>query len=224
MKKKVREWISQIRSLSKTLNQDNLYVTDRLIFSLIKKHAAPLLYQEDGKMKIMKMDFLFTPLPFVELTEVDKVEAECTGLRTDCTIKRTRKKLPEMLTGYWTALIRDVSSLDGNIEIYPTTARNYVRKKNATDAKYDKNKYYWYLDGHLYFPDIEWDAIRLEAAFGDDVSDYICDGDPCADAQDMEVAVPEYLMATVMNLVFQDLAAMFQIPSDQAHDKKSITR
>lgn len=224
MKKKVREWISQIRSLSKTLSQDNLYVTDRLIFSLIKKHAAPLLYQEDGKMKIMKMDFLFTPLPFVELIEVDKIEAECTGLRSDCVIKRTKNKLPDILTGYWTALIRDVASLDGNVEIYPTTARNYVRKRNATDAKYDKNKYYWYSNGHLYFPDLEWDAVRIEAAFAEDISQHVCGSDLCADGQDIELPVPEYLMATVVNLVFQDLAAMFQIPQDKNHDKQSITR
>lgn len=223
MRKKVREWISQIRNLSKTLKQDNVYVTDRLIFSLIKKHAAPLIYQEDGKMKLMKMDFLFTPLPFVELIEVDRVEAECVGISSDCTIKRTRNKLPEMLTGYWGAAIRDVSSIDGQIEIYPTSPRQYVRKRNSTDAKYDKNKYFWYLNGYLYFPDLEWDAVRLEAIFSEEVSDYLCNSDPCADAQDMELGIPEYLISTIQNLVLADISGTMQIPQDKNHDKSSLT-
>lgn len=224
MRKKVREWISQIRNLSKTLKQDNLYVTDRLIFSLIKKHAAPLIYQEDGKMKLMKMDFLFSQIPFIELVEVDIVEAECTGLRTDCTIKRTREKLPDILNGYWGAAIRDVSSLDGNIEIYPTSPRQYVRKRNATDAKFDKNKYYWYLNGYLYFPDLEWDAVKVDALFAEDISHLTCDNDPCMNAQDMEFPIPDYLISTIQNLVFADIAQSMQIPTDQNHDKISITR
>lgn len=223
MRKKVKEWISQIRNLSKSLNQDNVYISDRLIFSLIKKHAAPLLYQEDGKMKLMKMDFLFQKLPYVELIEVDKIEAECIGLKSDCIIKRTKEKLPPILNGYWGPVIRDVSSLDGLIEVYPTTPRTYVRKRNGTDAKYDKNKYYWFLNGYLYFPDLEWDAVYVEVL--PENTNIKCIGiDPCEDAQNMELAIPDYIMSTVLNLVFQDLSVHMQIPSDLNHDKVSNTR
>lgn len=225
MRKRVKEWISQIRNLTKTLKQDNLYVTDRLIFSLIKKHASPLIYQEDGKMKIMKMDFLFNTLPFVELVEVNKIEAECTGIKSDCVIKRTKDKLPSVLTGYWGPIIRDVSSLDGEIEIYPTSPRTYVRKKNSSNAKYDKNKYYWFLNGFLYFPDLEWDAVKIDALFEGDISKYKCsDSKPCDDAQEAELGIPDYLISTIQNLVLQDLSMHMQIPLDQNHDKNSITR
>jgi len=223
MRKKVKEWISQIRNLSKTLKQDNVYITDRLIFSLIKKHAAPLIYQEDGKMKIMKMDFLFTPIEFTELVEVDKIEAECVGIKTDCTIKRTKDKLPAIFTGYWGAVIRDVSSIDGNIEIYPTSPRSYVRKRNSSNAKYDKNKYYWFLNDYLYFPDMEWDAVRIEAIF-ESLIDSCGKKDPCSDYQEMEVGIPDYLISTIQGLVMQDLSIHFQIPSDAQNDKISNTR
>lgn len=222
MKKRVKEWISQIRNLSKTLKQDNLYITDRLIFSLIKKHAAPLIYQEDGKMKIMKMDFLFSSLEYQELVEVDKIEAECSGIKTDCTIKRTKEKLPQIFTGYWGPVIRDVSSLDGEVEIYPTSPRSYVRKRNSSNAKYDKNKYYWFMNGYLYFPDMEWDAVRIEAIFESEVNS--CGTDPCMDAQDTELGIPDYLVSTIQNLVLQDLSVHLQIPSDPQNDKISNTR
>lgn len=222
MNVKVGELTSQIRNITKALKQDNLYISDRLIYSLIKKRAAPLLYQEDSKMKIMKMPFLFTPIT-MELIEVDKVEADCIGVKSDCVIKRTKNPLPETYGGYWGPLIFSVTSLDGEQEVLATRSRTYVRKSSSPDFKYIKDKYYWPKNGYLYFPDNEWDAVTVEAAFEEQLTE--CgDEDICINAQDMELHVPKYLLSSIQDLVLQDLSTHLQIPVDSSHDKQNISR
>jgi len=217
MNQTVGELISQIRNLTKSLKSTNLYISDRLIWSLIKKHAAPLFYQEDGKMKAMKMSFIFTPIPHMELIEVDKVEAECVGIKSNCRIKRTRTQIPPVFKGYWGPLIRAVTSLDGEVEILPTNPRQYVRKSTSPNFKYNKNKYYWYLNGFLYFPDIEWDGVKIDAAFENELS---CgEIDKCNSPQDKEMFIPDYIISTIQNQVLVDLGIPMQIQRTQDEDK-----
>ena len=58
----------------------------------------------------------------IELIEVDKVDAACVGVYSGCYFKRTKERLPDLLTWYsvWTYIIRTVSSVDGSIELFRT--------------------------------------------------------------------------------------------------------
>lgn len=217
----IGESISQIRNLSKAVKQDNIYISDRLIYSLIKKHTALLLYREDGKHDLSRYRFIYTTLPFVELVEVDTIEAECAGLRSNCIIKRTKDKLPPMLKGYSMPLIGIVSSIDGSERINQTNPLQYIRKTELSDSKYNKTKYYWYLNGYLYFPNIKWDAVKLEAVLdGESLTD--CgEIDPCSYAQDISFPVPEHLLSTVQSAVLQDISFLIQAPQDLVQDKQS---
>lgn len=96
-------------------------LTDRVIYSFVNKHAKWLMKREDSRNKLMAFSGVIQTLDLVELVEVDKVEACCTGLKSDCTIKRTEKKMPIFMQGYWGPLIRTVASLDGSEELQPTT-------------------------------------------------------------------------------------------------------
>jgi len=217
----IGELISQIRNLFKTVHQDNLYVSDRLIYSLIKKHLALFLYREDSKMKISQIRAIFTVLPCVELIDVDLVEANCLGLKSDCTIKRTKKKLPPLIQGFNMPIIGSVSSIDGRIFLTATTPAQYVKKANASDFKYNKTLYFWYLNGYLYFPNLTWDAVRVEVVLDGVALDKDGQVDECAQAQDVEFGIPEYLMSTVQAEVIKDLSLMFQIPKDPVIDKQT---
>ena len=222
MNTKIGELISQIRNQTKTVSQDNLYVSDRMVFSLIKKHASLFLYREDANMKLTGMRFLYTTL-YMELIEVDKVEANCMGLRSSCTIKRTKNKLPVAMKGYTTPLFGEVSSVDQSQFLQMTTAAAYVRKMNASDARYNKTLYFWYMNGYLYFANIEWDAIRIEMILEEDVDE--CGlPDECTDAQLSDIFIPAHLMSTIANEVVRDLGVLFQIPPDTVNDKKSPSR
>lgn len=213
----IGELISQIRNLTKSLRATNLYITDRLIWSLFKKHVSSIFYQEDGRMKTMKMSSIFTTIPYLELIEVDKVEAECLGIKSDCRIKRTKNPLPYIFKGYWGPLIRAVTSLDGEQEILPTNPRQYVRKSTSPNFKYNKNKYYWYLNNHLYFPDLEWDGVKLDAAFENEM---VCGQvDDCDYPTSKQLYVPEYVLTIVQAEIIKDLTLPLQLQKNPEEDK-----
>lgn len=215
--------ISRVRNQVKGNKQD-AFVTDRMIYSFVLKHAKWLMRREDGKNKLMAFSSVVQTMDFVELIEVDKVEACCTGIKSDCTIKRTKDKLPIFMQGYYGPLIRAVSSIDGSELMQPTTSVNYTRFSNGSTFKYNKTKYYWFLNDYLYFPNLEWDAVRVEGIFEDDISKWTCEEDDCTPRQEQSFNVPDYLLGELEAQVFKDILGIYQIPADPGMDKQNIAR
>lgn len=220
----IGEITSRIRNQIKAVNQDSL-LTDRFLYSLISKHGKWLMKREDGKNRLMGFNSIFQTLDFVELIEVDRVEASCTGIKSGIKIKRTKNKVPTFMQGYWGPLVRSITSLDGSQELNPSDPSTYLNLVNSKSYKYNKSLYYWYLNDYLYFPDIQWDAVRIEGAFEDDISAFNCkEADVCVRRQDQPINIPDYLHGELESQVLKDLSLMYQIPVDTANDKQNIAR
>jgi len=215
--------ISRLRSQIKAVRQD-AFITDRMIYSFVIKHAKWLMKREDSKNRLMSFSGVVQTMDFVELIEIDRVEACCTGIKSDCVIKRTKEKLPIFLQGYYGPLIRAVTSLDGSEELQPIIPSSYLNIANSKNAKYNKAKYFWYLNEYLYFPNLEWSAVRIEGIFEDDISRWTCEEDSCKLRQDDSFNVPDYLLGELESQVIKDLTLMYQIPSDTLNDKQSQSR
>jgi hypothetical protein len=219
----VGDSVSRVRNLLKAVKEDP-FITDRFLYSLILKYAKLLIKRQDNENRIMRFQSLFETIPCIELIEVDKVEACCTGIRTNCTIRRTKDKLPDVLEGSYGPLFRSITSLDRSIEVYRTYPSIYTSIANSTNAKYNKTKYYWYLDGYLYFPNIEWEGVLVEGLWTANVDYLKCDGDDCQLKQDHLVHIPEYLFAEIEQLVMKDLGMFVQMPNESLDDKQSPLR
>lgn len=216
--------VSRIRGQVKAEVQD-AFVTDRYVYSLIQKFAQLLIRRQDSADKLKKFNAIWKTLPFIELIEVDKVEAECTGIQSGCTIKRTKNKLPNMMEGYWGPLIRTVSSIDGSRELKATHPGTYTSLTKTTSFRYNNQKYFWYLNGYLYFPDLEWDAVKLEGVFDDDISDWLCDSkDKCTPRYEHDLNIPEALLAEIEQQVLGVMANALRIPPEDSDNKLNIHR
>ena len=215
--------ISRVRNVLKAVKEDP-FMTDRFIASIILKYAKLLIKRQDDQDKIMRYQSLFEVLPCVELIEVDKIEACCGGIKSKCIIKRTKEKLPQVLEGSYGPLFRTISSIDGSVEVFRTYPATYTSMSNTTNFKYNKKKYYWYLDGHLYFPNVEWEAVRIEGLWDGDVSWLKCDSDPCVLIQDQSIRVPEYLFADIEQMALKEILTTGQIPTDGPDDSQNILR
>ncbi len=219
----VGEAISRVRNQIKSVKQD-ANLTNRFLYSMIMKHARFFMHRQDNLNRIMKYNSVFQTLNHVELIIVDKAEAECYGVDTGCYFKRTKNKLPRMIEGYFGPLLRSVSSMDLSRQVIPTFPMTFQQISNQRTFKYNNKKYYWYLNGYLYFPNLEWDALRIEGVFEDDISAMNCDTtDDCLFIQDQKINVPEFLFSEIEQLVIRDLGIMIQIPSDPGQNATSAT-
>jgi len=222
-KNTINDIVSRIRNQMKADKQD-AFMTDRMIYSFVLKQSKWLLKREDGKNKLLYFSGVIQTMDYVELEEVDKVEACCTGISSNMKIKRTKDKLPIFLQGYFGPLIRTIASIDGSEELQPTIPSTYAKLSNSKNFKYNKTMYYWFLDDYIYFPNLEWDAVRIEGIFEDDISMFTCDEDSCIKKQDQTFNVPDYLLAELEANVLKDLAGSMQLPEDANNDKQNTSR
>jgi len=220
----IGEAVSRVRNQVKAVKQD-AFITDRFLYSLMLKHAKMLIRRQDIQNKIMKFNSVFQTLNYVELIDVDAAESKCDCITSGCTIKRTKNKIPESMEGMFGPIFRSVSSLDLSEEISPTYPSTFTKMSSQKTFKYNKKKYYWFLNGHLYFPNLQWDAVRIEGVFVSDISSYNCDvNDDCTYIQNRAFMIPEYLFADIEQLVMRDLGIMLQVPSDEKQDNNNIIK
>jgi hypothetical protein len=217
----VGEAISRVRNTLKAVKED-AFLTDRQIYSLLLKYAKTLIKREDNQFRLMKISSIFKVLPYIELIDVDKVEAGCIGVYSGCYFKRSKEKLPSILDGMFGPIIRTVSSIDGTIELYRTDPGTWVSMTKTTTFKYNRSIYFWYLNGYLYIPNVDWDAIRMEAIFEGKVES--CDSDPCEVKQEEQFALPEYLFSEVEQFTLQELTMTLKVPADSVDDSQNILR
>lgn len=219
--------VSRVRNSMKAVKED-AFVTDRYIWSLIIKYAKLFIKRQDNQNKLKRFKNLWVALPCVDLVEVDKIEACCGGVTSGCTIMRTKDKLPTPFEGPDGPMFRTISSLDVSQKVYPTEPGQYTSMTKTTTFKYNKDKYYWLLNGYMYFPNIEWDGVRMEGIWEDDVNQFACDGKDaegeCTVKQKQKTNIPDDLFAEIEQQVLAEILPQVQLPPDQGDDKQNIYR
>jgi hypothetical protein len=217
---KIGEIIARIRNPLK-LDTADIRLTDRDIYSLVSKHRNWIVKREDDKKRIMASSYTHQTIPCEELIDVDRVE--CCDITTNCFIKRTKRKIPEILHGYVEPLIHDVRSIDGIISLTQiNSAVEYQRKMNKSTAKYDKEKYYFYQNGYLYFPNLDWDAVMVQAYFNDPLAG--CGDESCLPMQEQDFIIPGDLEGEIEKWVREDLKAYIPIQQDVFIDKSETNK
>lgn len=221
----VRSSLSSIRNTLKSVKEDP-FMTDRYLYALLMKYAKTLIKRASERKNIFKHKSLFKELGCIEMIEVDKVEACCTGIATGCTFMRTKNKLPKMLNINSNPLIKSISSLDYSVSVIQTDPKLYANMTKTSGFKYNKTKYYWFLEDHIYIPTVMWEAIRLSAVFEEDISHLKCDADAtdCVQEQDRDLDIPEHLFTEIEQLVRQEVLTAGQLPPDGADDSQNVLR
>lgn len=216
--------VSRLRGLVKGVRQDS-FLTDRFLYSLFKKHSALAIKRLNEKRGLMAMNSVYETLDYVKLEESDKIEAECMGIKSYATFRRTCSPIPVFTEGKWGPMIRGITSLDGSTIFKLTTHDQYQVISKSKDFRFNSTKYAWYLNDRLYFPNIDYPAVRIEGMFEEDISMYKCSyDDKCKPRQQQSLNIPDYLLADIEKAVLQDLGVSLQIPSDMNHDAININR
>lgn len=213
--------VSRVRNVIKAVKTD-AFITDRFLYSLILKYSDLYIKQELEKGRSQMLNPLYKTLPCVDLIEVNRVEACCDV--EGCTIFRTKDKLPKIVTNITGLLVRSVTSIDGTTRVYRTEPSTYQQLIKTSGAKYDKTKYYWFINDYMYFPNLGWPQVKIDALFTGDISKFQCDS-PCTLIQDTPSPIPDYLYALIEQGVLKDLGMSTQVPTDTAtSDKQSIQK
>jgi len=218
-------YVSRLRNTLKAVKED-AFITDRYLYSLILKHGKALLRRDNERKKTRNIRSLFKIYPCVDLIEVSTIDTCCSGVSTNCKIMRTKDKLPSIMDSSRGPMISFVSIIDNSEYLQPTTSKLFVSISNSRNFKYNKTKYYWYLDGHIYLPNAMYEGVNIEAIWEDNIAYLQCgtEEEKCEGMQQQESAIPDYLYSEIENMILQELGVMMQVPNDTQDDKQSNIR
>jgi hypothetical protein len=220
----IRESISRIRNLFKGSSED-AFLTDRLIYSLIKSFAFAYMHREQLQKSLRFNQSLFREIPCLELVDASLIDECCLDIITKCQVKKSKEKLPMMYSLDYGPVINSVTSIDYSTTLIKTTPMEYAILKRSSSFKYNKSKYYWITDEYLYVPDVEWDAVRVNAMFEGDLTKFLCSGEnACTYMQDTDSGIPDYLFAEIETKVLEEMAVIAKIPADQNNDTNNTMR
>jgi hypothetical protein len=226
----LRKLVSDVRSVHKILSTDSL-ITDRAIASEIRNNALLLIKRETNLRKLWATDTLFTTIPCLEMVEVPI--SECCNYVDECTIARTKLKLPRISEGNYQYVIQGVYSINAmggqGKKLKEITVNRYINLLKLPIIK--KEEYFWISNGYLYVNNPLLKSIRFVALFEEDVKNEImypecgC-GSPdytneqlCMNPLDKEFALPGYLEQQVLELTSQKLlTTYFQIKTDVSQE------
>lgn len=221
----LRKLISDVRSTHKILSTDSL-ITDRAIASEIINNALLLIKRETNLRKLWATDTLFTTIPCLEMCEVPI--SECCDYVDDCTISRSKHKIPHIAEGNYQYLIQGVYSINAmsgkGKKLKEITVNRYLNLLNLPIVKNDV--YFWISNDYLYVTNPSVEAIRIVALFKENVpndimfSDCNCGDsinldDLCKNPLDKDSFIPGYLEKQILDSCSQKLLqTYFTIKTD----------
>lgn len=217
MQDTIRQHISRLKTPFKQVTTDSR-LTDRFIYLLMRKHREFLLKRQDNWLLVLQE--LYQSKTYEELVDVDSVEA-C-GIQTDCRIRRTKNKIEDILANVTGLIIQNVTSLDGSQRLQPIRQSAWIRKVNKTTSKFDKSLYYWIENEYMYFPNIEWDAVKISAYFDEDIYNECDDPSGCQDFQDELFRIPGKLVSEMDQMIYMDLQPYIKLPTDVIANKHDM--
>ena len=225
----LRKLVSDVRAMHKILSTDAL-TTDRAIASEIRNNSLLLIKRETNLRKLWSTDTLFTTIPCLEMCEVPI--SECCNYVDECTIARTKFKIPRISEGNYQYVIQGVYSINAlsgkGRKLKEISVNRYLNLLKLPVIK--KEDYFWISNDYLYVTNPAVQSIRFVAFFEEDVDNDImypecgCGNDYteeqiCMNPLDKEFPLPGYLEQQVLELTSKKLlSTYFVIKTDAAQE------
>lgn len=216
----VKEIIQRIQSLySKGLQSDDSRLSSRHIYNKLLTVRSKLITQQANKKQRIS-DWNYQTIPCIEMIKVPEHDCPCIP-PSGCEILRSKYRLPKPLLNLSVNLIKNVSSLGGNIFYSEVTL---AEKKYKRHSRYTSNKPdYFISDGYLYLTHLKGSprVITLTGLFEDPVEaknfEGLCskidcpDCDKCKSPLDYEFPIDNDLIDTMIELSVKELIEVFNI-------------
>jgi len=223
-----RKAISRTKRLLREVNADSR-LSNRAVYSLLESHAKFLIYRESEKLRLMKKDSIFQPYKCVEIIEAPLIDP-CCGIKNLCTIYRTKDKIPDLYEDSLGVIIQNVTAIDDQTSLLSIKPTEWERKQNNPwIPKGQKNRFYFYSDGYLYFPNGSWKSVNLRGLFTKDISNTQqcddCAPKKCVRFLDQQFIIPEYLESQMFDFVKRDLMETYaRLPEKSNSINKNDTK
>lgn len=201
-----RELVSSIRSTHKLLSADQS-MNDRVILSIAVRNRNMLVNQKMGERKLWQTDGLFTTL----CLEMEPVPlSECCDYISECTIARSKSKIPKIAEGIYNYAIQGIYNVETSKKFTEITPARYINVLGLPKVK--KETYVWIFNDYVYATNSDLIAVKMSAFFEDhnipkDILFPECgcgnirydNATVCMNPLDRDFKIPGYLIEPLVN-------------------------
>lgn len=214
-----RQVIESLREKLRERNADSTY-SNQFLYNTLLEQAKWLIKREVSSGKIYVNNSFFQTLGCLEVIEVSTIDS-CCPVKTNCKIYRTKDKLPEMWIDNNGPVLKSVTSVDGTTDFFYTNALTWQAKRNDPYNKMSGNKYSFFADGYLWFPEHNPHFVNIYGFYTDDISRLSkCNPQKdCVRFLDTTFLIPDWLEAEMYAKAMQLLVPLLQKQEDQQIDK-----
>jgi len=213
-----REGISRLRKVFKEIHADSRF-TAKLAYSILLSVAKVLIKKDSERLKIMSQDHLFKKLRCLEVEEAPAIDP-CCGIKSLCTVWRTKDKLPKIHSDTYGPIIRDIYTIDGFKTLTLIHAQDYARLAKNPWNKQKKDLYAFWSEDRLYFPNGAWKLVDVEAFWAENIAPfYKCQSEEeCERFLDQEFIVPGYYEADLFRLAEAEIKGTYAAVPDKSNE------
>ena len=208
------EITSRIASTLKSNTKDGR-ISRRLILKTAQSKATFLISQKLNDRSLYRESNIYTELSCVEMIDQDIVKCPIIEFRRCKSLKRSKKKLPELINSKYGHSLKEVTSIDGEFVFKPITATQYRLNKERTQKSNDN--FFYVKNGYLYLPDSEVEMVNLylitiDLYEVDQCSE--CSENKCQSAWDKLFVCPDKLIEVVIQETLKEISTIKQIQED----------
>lgn len=219
----VGEIISRVRGSLKEVTDDSAY-SNRFLYSTFMTYAKQLIKQDADSGRIYEMSDIWEPI-CVEMEPVSSLYCNCQFLPYNCTVYRSKLKLPNFLQSSDGVIYRWISTPDLSKDFVLVTPYQF---HNKTKIKYNREKYAFIHDQYLYTPKDTFPVLTVSALFEGDLSMFTCNPTEdrvsqgsCATKLGQKIMLPSYLEAAVIKMTLGELVPTTQLAKDELPNNNS---
>ncbi len=208
------EFVSRVISGLNSLSKDDR-ISKRHILSVGRGKSEFLISQKMADRSLYREDNIFKTIDCFKLERINVTKCDIIEFRNCKNIMKSVKKLPKLIYSKYGNSLKDVTTIDNEIDFKFTTPSQHRRDKNRQGTQ-DYISYY-VKDGYLYLLDTEVEVVNLymitlETDKIDKISD--CSDKICKSLWDYEFVYPSKLEEPIIQETIKEIVGKKGIPAD----------
>lgn len=223
---KVREIVSKVRTSINALSTD-IFVSDRYILSILQDINIKLVTQQLQTRAYWTSPNLFTSLDCLDMEQVPLYT--CCDTTTECTIAKSKKKLPEIVDTMYGLVISGVWSIDSKNEFKELESPRRLENLLKIYPNKNHNRYYFVQNGYLYITNPLIERVKFTAMFKSffDKEEYSCENTTSGCKEnplDQEFKTLPKIVSDVTRLTTEEIInTKYRIPPEITSDDREKT-
>ena len=207
--------VSRIVNSLNSLQKDDR-VSRRYILNVARSKSEFLISSKLNDRSIYREDNLYTTIDCFKLKRIDVTRCDIIEFRNCKNIMKSVKKLPKLIYSKYGNSLKEITTIDGNIDFKATTPRQFRKDRDRQGT--DTEVKFYVKDGYLYLLDTEVELVSLYLlTLETEKLDELCDckhKDECKSLWEYEFIYPSKLIEPIVQESVKEVAARKGIPQD----------